>query len=107
MNLPAGENLMPAIHPGAILREEFMQPMRLSANALAHKLQVTAARINEIAREKRGISADSAWRLAQAFGTTAQFWLNLQNDYDLKRAKQSLLANKVQIQPIKKPDSLP
>ena len=66
MNLPAGENLMPTIHPGAILREEFMQPMRLSANALAQKLQVTAARINEITREKRGISADSAWRKPSA-----------------------------------------
>ena len=91
---------MPAVHPGEILHEEFMQPMKLSANALAQRLQVTAARINEIKRGRRGISADTAWRLAQALGTTAQFWLNLQNDYDLKRAKQALLAAEVQIEPL-------
>ena len=100
MNLPAGENRMPAVHPGAILHEEFMQPMKLSANALAQRLQVTAARVNEIKRGRRGISADTAWRLAQALGTTAQFWLNLQNDYDLKQAKQALLAAEVQIEPL-------
>ena len=100
MNLPAGENRMPAVHPGTILHEEFMQPMKLSANALAQRLQVTAARINEIKRGRRGISADTAWRLAQALGTTAQFWLNLQNDYDLKQAKQALLAAEVQIEPL-------
>ena len=100
MNLPAGENRMPAVHPGAILFEEFMQPMELSANALAQKLQVTSARINEIKRGRRGISADTAWRLAAAFGTTAQFWLNLQNAYDLKLAQAALQAADVQIQPI-------
>ena len=100
MNLPAGENRMPAVHPGEILHEEFMQPMKLSANALAQRLQVTAARVNEIKRGRRGISADTAWRLAQALGTTAQFWLNLQNDYDLKQAKQALLAAEVQIEPL-------
>ncbi len=91
---------MPAVHPGEILHEEFMQPMKLSANALAQRLQVTAARVNEIKRGRRGISADTAWRLAQALGTTAQFWLNLQNDYDLKHAKQALLAAEVQIEPL-------
>ena len=91
---------MPAVHPGEILHEEFMQPMKLSANALAQRLQVTAARVNEIKRGRRGISADTAWRLAQALGTTAQFWLNLQNDYDLKQAKQALLAAEVQIEPL-------
>ena len=100
MNLPAGENLMPAVHPGAILHEEFMQPLGLSSNALANRLQVTTARINEIKRGRRGISADTAWRLAQAFDTTPQFWLNLQNDYDLKLANKALLEAKVQIQPI-------
>ena len=91
---------MPAVHPGVILFEEFMQPMELSANALAQKLQVTSARINEIKRGRRGISADTAWRLAAAFCTTAQFWLNLQNAYDLKQAQAALQAAKVQIQPI-------
>ena len=100
MNLPAGENLMPAVHPGEILYEDFMRPLGLSSNALASRLQVTTARINEIKRGRRGISADTAWRLARALDTTAQFWLNLQSDYDLKLANKALLEAKVQIQPI-------
>ena len=67
---------LPAIHPGEILREEFMKPMGLSSTALANALGVTPARINEIVREKRGISADTALRLARFFGTDAQSWLN-------------------------------
>ena len=64
------DKLLPPIHPGEILREEFMVPYELSANALAKHLGVTAARINEIAREKRGITADTALRLARYFQTT-------------------------------------
>jgi len=69
---------LPAIHPGEILLEEFMKPMGLSSNALASALGITAARIHEIVRGKRGISADTALRLARFFGTDAQSWLNLQ-----------------------------
>jgi addiction module HigA family antidote len=79
-----------AIHPGEILLEEFMRPMGLSATALAGALGVTPARINEIVRGKRGISADTALRLARYFGTDAQSWPNLQQPYDIHCAQDSL-----------------
>ena len=75
------------IHPGEILSEEYMVPLRLSANALAHALGVTPARINDIVRERRGITADTALRLARYFGTDAQSWINLQAAYDLRVAE--------------------
>lgn len=80
-------NKMRAIHPGEILREEFMMPMGLSAHALAVALRVAAPRINDIVREKRGITPDTALRLARYFNSTPQFWLNLQTSYDLKTAQ--------------------
>ena len=79
-------NGMRAIHPGEILREEYLEPMGLSASALAIALRVPAPRVNDIVRERRGISPDTALRLARFFGTSAQFWLNLQSGYDLKVA---------------------
>jgi addiction module HigA family antidote len=79
-------NGMRPIHPGEILREEFIIPLGLSANALAIALRVPAPRINDIARERRAISADTALRLARYFGTSAEFWLGLQSDYDMKIA---------------------
>ena len=83
-------NGMRPIHPGEILREEFLKPLNLSANALAMDLHVPAPRINDIVREKRGITADTALRLARYFGTSAEFWLGLQDDYDLKICRQQL-----------------
>ena len=77
-------NRMRPIHPGEILREEFLGPLEMSANALALELKVAAPRINDIVRERRAITPDTALRLACYFGTTAQFWLNLQSAYDLK-----------------------
>ncbi len=77
-------NKMRPIHPGEILREEFLVPLALSAHALAMELKVPAPRINDIVRERRAITPDTALRLARYFGTTAQFWLNLQTSYDLK-----------------------
>jgi antitoxin HigA-1 len=74
------------IHPGEQLREEFMIPLGLSSNALARALNVTPARVNEIVRERRGISADTALRLARFFNTSHQFWLNLQSNYDVQVA---------------------
>jgi addiction module HigA family antidote len=75
------------IHPGEILREEFMKPCGLSQNALARALRVPPRRINEIVLEKRGITADTALRLARFFRTTAELWTGLQADYDLRRAR--------------------
>ncbi len=75
---------LPPIHPGEQLREEFMIPLGLSSNALARALNVTPARINEIVRQRRGISADTALRLARFFNTSHQFWLNLQSNYDVR-----------------------
>lgn len=81
---------LPPIHPGEILREEFMIPLGLSSNALAKHLGVTAARINEIAKEHRGISADTALRLARYFKTTPEFWINLQKNFELETARKSV-----------------
>ena len=75
------------IHPGEILREEFMVPLGLSSNALARAVDVTPARINEIVRERRGITADTALRLARFFSTDVQSWLNLQTHYDIECAQ--------------------
>lgn len=77
------------IHPGEQLREEFMAPLGLSSNALARALNVTPARINDIVRERRGISADTALRLARFFNTSHQFWLNLQTNYDVSCAEDA------------------
>jgi len=75
------------IHPGEILREEFMKPRGLSQNALARALNVPPRRINEIVLEKRGITGDTALRLARCFGTTAEMWTGLQADYELRLAR--------------------
>ena len=75
------------IHPGEILQEEFIKPRNLSQNALARALNVPPRRINEIVLEKRGITADTALRLARYFGTSAEMWTGLQADYDLRRAR--------------------
>ncbi len=77
------------IHPGEQLREEFMIPLELSSNALARALNVTPARINEIVRQRRGITADIALRLARFFNTSHQFWLNLQSNYDVQCAQDA------------------
>ena len=77
-------NRMRPIHPGEVLREEFLIPLGMTAHALALALKVPAPRINDIARERRGITPDTALRLARYFGNTPQFWLNLQTSFDLK-----------------------
>ena len=81
------KNRMRPIHPGEILHEEYMVPLGISANGLARALGVTPPRINEIVRKKRGITGDTALRLARYFGTDAQSWLNLQTVYDLRVAE--------------------
>lgn len=84
------KNGMRPVHPGEILREEFLKPAGLSANALSRALKVPAPRINDIVRERRGVSADTALRLARYFGGDARSWLNLQTAYDLRVAELAL-----------------
>lgn len=81
------KNGMRPIHPGEVLREDYLAPLAMSANALATALKVPAPRINEVVRERRGVSADTALRLARYFGGDAQSWLNLQAAYELRVAE--------------------
>jgi addiction module HigA family antidote len=80
---------MPALHPGEMLREEFMKPLGLSSNALAMELRVPVTRISEIVRERRGITADTALRLARYFNMSPEFWMRLQMDFDLESASDA------------------
>ena len=89
------KNGMRPVHPGEILREDFMVPLQISATALAKALNVPAPRINDIARERRGITADTAMRLARYFGGDARTWLNLQTTYELRVAE---IANAAKIE---------
>ena len=81
------KNGMRPVHPGEILREDYLAELGMSVNALARLLAVPAPRINDVVRERRGISADTALRLARCLGTTPQFWLNLQSAYELRLAE--------------------
>ncbi|MFP5229188.1 MAG: HigA family addiction module antitoxin [Acidobacteriota bacterium] len=81
---------MPPLHPGEMLREEFMVPLGLSANALALALRVPVTRITEILNERRSITADTALRLSRYFGMSANFWLRLQAQYDLEVAEDEI-----------------
>lgn len=92
-NTKAG--LLPPIHPGESLLKDFMEPLQLSANALASALHVPTNRITAIVNGDRGITADTAIRLARYFGTTEEFWLGLQLDYDLRIAKRMGSGNDV------------
>ena len=78
------------IHPGDILRHEFLEPMGISQNKLARDISVPPRRINEIVLGKRAITADTALRLARYFGSSEKFWLGLQDDYDLEEASKKL-----------------
>ena len=84
-----------AVHPGEVLLTEFMEPYGLTAYRLAKELCVPVPRMNDIVRGKRGISADTALRLGIYFGLPAQFWLNLQNDYDLRIAANTCALGKI------------
>jgi len=79
-------------HPGEVLRMEFLEPLEITQVALARHLGIPTQRVNEIVRGKRGVSAETAWLLSQAFSTTPQFWLNLQMNHDLalNRPKKSI-----------------
>jgi len=95
--------LLPAIHPGEILREEYMRPLGLSINQLARDLYVPVTRMSEIVNERRSITADTALRLSRYFGNSAAFWLNLQQRYELEvvdRAQGEAITRQVQPRPI-------
>ena len=81
---------MRPIHPGEILREEFLIPLGMTAHALAMALQVPAPRINDIVRERRAVTADTALRLAKYFGTSVEFWAGLQTDFDVAVARAAM-----------------
>ncbi len=83
------KNGMRPVHPGEILREDYLAELGMSVNALAKSLHVPAPRINDIVRERRGVSADTALRLARYFDTTPAFWLNLQTAYELRLAEEA------------------
>lgn len=87
----SAHNKMRAIHPGEVLREEFLVPLDMTPHALAVRLRVTPSRINEIVREERPVTIETAVRLARFFGTTPEFWMNLQQAYDLKTLPKPLL----------------
>ena len=84
----ASRKKLPPLHPGEILREEFLVPLSLSPGTLAKAMGVPRTRVERIAAETSGITADTALRLGKALGTSAQLWLNLQNRYDMKTAER-------------------
>ncbi len=89
MPRPKKAKMMLPVHPGETLREDFLKPLGLTANRLAAELFVPVTRINDIARCRRSITADTALRLARYFGTTPQFWINLQSHYELELAQDA------------------
>lgn len=96
------EKLMDPVHPGEILREDFMKPLGLSVNKLALELHVPATRIGEIVHERRRITAETALRLARYFKTNPEFWLNVQNFYDLECERRAGRVSEIdrQVQPL-------
>lgn len=100
------KELLDPITPGEILREDFMEPMGISIKQLAHNLSVSPDRISEILNAKRSITVDSALRLQRYFGIEAQFWLNLQSEYDLRMMKRKIWTDiERQIIPIERNDA--
>src|SRR5438067_13350272 len=93
------------MHPGEVLREEFLVPLKMSAGALAKTCGLPRTRIERIASEQTGITADTALRLGKALGTTAQLWLNLQNDYDIETAKREHGKALERIETVNKPQA--
>jgi len=91
----ANEDRLPPIHPGEILREEFLSPLGMSAHELALGLRVPATHFNDIVNEKCGITADTALRLSSYFGTTPRFWMNMQASWELEAAVDRELSTSV------------
>lgn len=93
---------LPPIHPGEVLREEFLRPMNLTPYAVAHACGVPRTRIERLAREETPITADTALRLSRYFGTTPQFWMGMQAQYDLERVEDETQAELKRITPMKR-----
>ncbi|MBB5048699.1 addiction module HigA family antidote [Rhodopseudomonas rhenobacensis] len=93
---------LPPVHPGEILREEFLMPMDLTPYAVARACGVPRTRIERLAREETPVTADTALRLAKYFGTTANFWMNLQIQHDLEVAEDATAAELKHIKPVKR-----
>lgn len=91
MGIRTERDRLVAIHPGEFLREDYMKPLSLSVNALALALRVPATRMSEIIHERRGITADTALRLSIYFGTSADFWMNMQMSYEMAVARRELM----------------
>lgn len=89
------KKVLPPVHPGEVLLEEFMKPLGISQNRLARDLKVPPRRINEIVHAKRGITIDTALRLARHFGTSVEFWINLQTHYELEVAEDNKLVETI------------
>lgn len=101
MSISAPANGMRPVHPGEILREDYLKPLSMSANALAQALKVPASRINDIVLERRGITVDTALRLVRYFGGDVQSWMNLQTAYEIKIAGKELLKKiEAEVQPL-------
>jgi addiction module HigA family antidote len=95
------KNGMRPVHPGEVLREDFLKPLGMSANALSRALHVPAGRINDIVLERRGVTPDTALRLARFFGGDAQSWLNLQQMHDLKLVERAMASRiEAEIEPM-------
>jgi addiction module HigA family antidote len=99
--MKAIKNGMRPIHPGEVLREEFLVPMKLTAHALAIALHVPAPRINDIVRERRAVSADTAMRLARFFNMSPEFWMGLQADYEMALVRNQLAEELKSIRPFR------
>ena len=93
---------LPPLHPGEVLREEFLVPLNMSAGALAKACGVPRTRIERLANEQIGITADTALRLSKALGTTPELWLNLQNSFDVKTTMLEIASELDQIEPVNK-----
>ena len=94
-------NGMRPVHPGEVLREDYLKELGMSANALAKALNVPAPRVNDIVLERRGVTADTALRLSKVFGTSPELWLNLQTDYDVQIANRQIGKDLARIGPIR------
>jgi addiction module HigA family antidote len=99
----AAKRLRP-VHPGDLLAHDFMEPLQLSAYKLAKGLGVSVPTVNEIVRRRRAVTAEMALRLSRYFGTTAQLWQKLQNQYDLEIANHKIGKKVERIQPLARPD---